>query len=543
MTPRIKKLRQYLLDGKHREHQHEVDWKSLLPRRRRPSRCTLAADCIQTALQEEARTPVFLPDERIAGTRCCANSLLSYVEEIRGKLRKEAYFNALGVPTFSEVLHEGLDVRRSEALARKKRAFAENDAETVDFLNAVIRDIDAILRFADAYRAAAESAGLTELAELLTQVPHKPARTFHEALQFLRILYFALCSKGTYHNGVGRFDQYLWPYLQHDLKAKTLTKRAALELLEEFLLTFLRDGDEMVLTLGGLTPDGSDAENPLTELCQKAVEELQLETLRCQLRGRNPQMPYQTDEAVISALEYFGYEPEDARNYTLTPDGEILVPGREMDLPNIARFSFTALLRDVLASPEAQVTDSFTSLLHVLRTAFFATADHIAASLDCVEVLPCPLISMLSGQIASGRDLGVRGKYHNFGIRGTDFLEMVNTLQLVSQVVFTQKLLTLEDFANRLTSGTLESFLNSQSTGTTCTEGQTTRLTDLDARNPAMDALAIQILQDFADSWKNRTNCHGGLFRPSLRESTLQAREYLTEILPTDSPLRYLTVF
>ena len=68
--------------------------------------------------------------------------------------------------------------------------------------------IDAVIDLAKRYREEAKKLGLDHIAKTLEQVG-KPARTFLEALQFFRILHFTLWCEGEYHNGVGRFDQYM----------------------------------------------------------------------------------------------------------------------------------------------------------------------------------------------------------------------------------------------------------------------------------------------------------------------------------------------
>ena len=43
------------------------------------------------------------------------------------------------------------------------------------------------------------------------------AKDFLNALRMLRMLHLALWASNVYHNTVGRFDQYMWPYLKADL--------------------------------------------------------------------------------------------------------------------------------------------------------------------------------------------------------------------------------------------------------------------------------------------------------------------------------------
>ena len=68
------------------------------------------------------------------------------------------------------------------------------------------------------------------------QIPYG-ATSFHGALQFFRLLHFVAWYEGEYHMCVGRFDQYMYPYLQRDLKNRATTNEEAFELLEEFFLT------------------------------------------------------------------------------------------------------------------------------------------------------------------------------------------------------------------------------------------------------------------------------------------------------------------
>lgn len=109
-----------------------------------------------------------------------------------------------------------------------------------------------------------------------------------------RIIHFTMWCGRNYHNTVGRFDQYIYPYLKADLDKGLYTEENALELLEEFFLTFNRDSDlypgmqqgdnGQSLVLGGLNEDGSDSYNLLSELCLKACLELKVIDPKINLR-------------------------------------------------------------------------------------------------------------------------------------------------------------------------------------------------------------------------------------------------------------------
>lgn len=538
MTPHIESLKKYLLDRKHFQFRHTVDWDALLPQWD-IDRDKQAANVLKTVLAEEAKHPVFLPNERIVLTRTCANLPERYPDEVMERLRKEAYFHEKGVvfnlsPNFEDAISTGLDAKRAEAVARRERAIKEKDYGAVEFLDAVLSGIDAIYGLVDAYAEEARKQGLIEIWSMLTNIPRKPARNFHEALQFLRILHYTLWCEGAYHNGVGRFDQYMYPYLIADLEKGIMTRETAFELLEEFFLTFNRDSDLYVgvqqgdngqsMMLGGCDKDGNDATNLLTILCLDASRELKLIDPKINLRvSKNTPIEilekateltkegigfpqYANDDVVIPGLVRLGYELEDARQYAVAACWEFIIPGIAMDIPNIAAVSFPAVVNNVMRSESGKAANSFESFMQVVREELFAQADQIAASLERVDMLPCPMVSMLcKGRIELGRDMCWGAKYNNFGIHGTGLAPAVDSLESIKRLVYEEKSYTLDQLAKIADSDF---------------EGEETLLAHVRHDFPKfgndvdeVDQIAVRLLADFADSWENRVNCRGGIYR------------------------------
>lgn len=206
-------------------------------------------------------------------------------------------------------------------------------------------------------------------------------------MQFLRILHYVLWCEGEYHNGVGRFDQYLYPYLEKDLACGAETERSAFELLEEFFLTFHRDSDlypgvqqgdnGQSMVLGGCDSDGREASNLLTRMCLRASKELavidpkinlrvtketpfELLELGSELTAAGLGFPqYSNDEVVIDALRRWGYSLGDARNYVVAACWEFTIPGCGMDVPNIEAVSLPEVLLDTMQGSQAATFDGF----------------------------------------------------------------------------------------------------------------------------------------------------------------------------------------
>ena len=84
---------------------------------------------------------------------------------------------------------------------------------------------------------------------------------------------------GHYHVGLGRFDQYMWPYLEADLREGRLDETRAEELLAEFFIAMNRDSDlypgvqqgdnSQSLMPGGVTRNGESGVNPLTWMASR----------------------------------------------------------------------------------------------------------------------------------------------------------------------------------------------------------------------------------------------------------------------------------
>jgi len=102
------------------------------------------------------------------------------------------------------------------------------------------------------------------LLEALGRVPFEPATTFYEAMVAENFIFYV---DGC--DGLGRFDQDLYPYYKTDLEAGRITREEALGLIEELWFNF--DGAVgWNIAIGGTAPDGGPGINELTLLCLEA---------------------------------------------------------------------------------------------------------------------------------------------------------------------------------------------------------------------------------------------------------------------------------
>ncbi len=426
--------------------------------------------------QCEAERVVIGPEEKIVFTRTIPGVPPIYQAEEWSRLTAGRTLHELGPVSnicadWELLLSQGLLGRREVAAATRARM--ADDAEAVAFLESAIETIDAVLELTCRYAKQAEMLGRNDLAAVLKIVPANPAHTFLEALQSLRLCQAVVWLGGNYHVGLGRFDQYMWPFLKSDLQTGNLTIATAEELLAEFFIALNKDSDlypgvqqgdnGQSLTLGGIKPDGSTAVNELTRMVLRVSRDLELIDPKINLRISSqtdlellclaseltrkglgfPQ--YSNDDVVIPALIAHGYEMEDARDYVVAACWEFIIPGRGMEIVNIGAVSFPAAvdaaIRTGLATGEG-FDDILRRTAGNIRTQVQALADAYARIL----LPPAPYYSVfMRGCLEQGRDLSEGLKYNNLGIHGACSANAADALAAVKQFLFDEHSLSAEE--------------------------------------------------------------------------------------------------
>ena len=487
---------------------------------------------LQAMLEDEQ--PFVWPDEKIAVIRTVPVVQEIFTEAEWKKIREKYFVHEQGkvfniAPEYDVLISRGFEKEKEIISAELSKGGLE--AGETEFLQGLIRTLDAIAAFAGRYREAAQKAGNEKVAAVFAKIPAKGAETFGEALQFLRLLHFCLWDSFNYHNTIGRFDQFMLPYLRADLE-KGISMEEEQNLLEEFFLSCNKDSDlytgmqqgdnGQTIMLGGLNPDGTDSFNELSEMCLKACEDLRLIDPKINLRvNRNTPLSlyergtrltklglgfpqYANDDVVIPCLLRWGYEKEDAYNYSCAACWEFIVPGTGMDVPNVDGLSFAAALLDSLPGLEKQET--FENLLDSVRKNITRQAEELIEPVKELYMEPAPLMSMMMrGCVESHRDICHGGKYNNFGLHGTGLATAVDSLAAIRKYVYEEKKYTAQELKEILASDY---------------EGYDEALHDFrfDAPkmgndDPSVDALATDLLDAFADALEGKVNCRGGIWR------------------------------
>ena len=257
-----------------------------------------------------------------------------------------------------------------------KAALDLTDPDSIDkycFYNAVLIVLDAVRTFANRYSVLAKKLAekelnqerkleLLEMSRICAKVPYEPAETFQEAVQSVWFIQLILQIESNGHSlSYGRFDQYMYPYYDRDIKNGNITETEALELLTCLWIktltinkvrsqahTLSSAGSPMYqnVTIAGQTTDKKDAVNDLSFLVLKSVAQTRLTQPNLTVRYHkniNKQffdecvevmclgfgMPaLNNDEIIIPSFMDWGVKEEDAYNYSAIGCVETAVPGK-----------------------------------------------------------------------------------------------------------------------------------------------------------------------------------------------------------------------
>jgi len=488
--------------------------------------------------QCEAEQVVIAPDEQIVFTRTLPAIPSIYNSEDWKRLTADRTLHELGPVSnicadWSLLLSQGLFERKQVALTTRTRMTANPAA--LEFLDCVVEDIDAVISLAARYASRAHELERDDLAEILENVPAHPACTFHEALQSLRLCHSIVWLGGNYHVGLGRFDQYMWPYLQADLASGRLTIQKAEDLLAEFFISLNKDSDlypgvqqgdnGQTFTLGGVTSSGDSAVNELTYMVLRVAREvamidpkinlrisaetdLELLTLATELTQIGLGFPqYSNDDVVIPALVAHGYQLEDARDYVVAACWEFIIPGCGMEVVNIGAVSFPAAV-DRSLREGLMAKDDFDRILKRVKVYIREQVNSLADAYSRLLLPPAPYYSIfMRGCLEQGRDLSEGLKYNNFGIHGAGSSNAADALAAVQKFIFEEHSISSEELLSALDAG-----FNGCESLRRKLEEQGPKVGNND---PVADTLLVTLFDDLADACEEHPQTpRGGILRP-----------------------------
>ena len=276
------------------------------------------------------------------------------------------YYNGVGHVTvcYDKILEIGYEGIIKEAKDELERCNVSdmNYASKSHFLNAVILSCNAVINYAKRYAVLAKELAqkcndqkrkkeLEKIAKNCDRVPEKGARNFYEACQSFWFVQMLLQIESSGHSiSPGRFDQYMYPYYEADIKSGAINKEEAQELIDCIWvklneLNKVRDAGSAEgfagyglfqnLIAGGQDGEGVDVTNDLSYMCIEASLHIMLPqpSLSVRVWNKTPQdflikaatltrtgigLPaYYNDEVIIPSLVNRGLTLKDAREYNI----------------------------------------------------------------------------------------------------------------------------------------------------------------------------------------------------------------------------------
>ncbi len=423
------------------------------------------------------------------------------------------------------------------------------------------------LELAGAETDPARKAELQGMAAMLEHVPLNPARTFREAVQsfwFMQLIP-QLESNG-FSITPGRFDQYMWPYLEKDLAAGAITRDQAQELVDMLFLKLAeimrvdsRGAAEINagyaagqnLVVGGVDADGNDCTNPLSVICLIANYHVRLQqpNFTARLHKDTPKefldlviesissgngMPQiLNDDLIVRSLVDHGIPLREARDFIPVGCDEVTAE-RHWGKCNSGYVNFAKVLELTVGNGadlkygrklglpiEVDGCETFGSFLDAfdrqmknaitLQICEANLGDHVHK-----QIMPLPFVSLFMDDcIERGMDVTEGGAHYNTsGLVGVGTATAADSLQAIRSMVFEQKKLTMTQYRELLK----RDFAGAEPTRQYIINRLPKFGNDLDE----VDQLAVHVTELFFDMLERHKNYHGGDLWPALYSVSAQ---------------------
>ena len=420
---------------------------------------------------------------------------------------------------YERILKDGL--RGYEKRVKEYKATLDlTNPDNVDkycFYNAVLIVLKAVRNFANRYSVLAKDLAekemnqkrkieLLEISRICSKVPYEPAETFQEAVQSVWFIQLILQIESNGHSlSYGRFDQYMYPYYDRDIKNGTIKESEALELLTCLWIktltinkvrsqahTLSSAGSPMYqnVTIAGQTTDKKDAVNDLSFLVLKSVAQTRLTQPNLTVRYHKNinkhfldecievmrlgfGMPaLNNDEIIIPSFMDWQVKEEDAYNYSAIGCVETAVPGKwgyrctGMSYINFPRMLLCTMNNGVDLTSNKRFTKGYGYFTEMesyeeLLKAWDKTIREITRYSVIVENVidkaserdvPDILCSALTDDcIARGKTIKEGGAVYDF-ISGLQvgIANMADCLAAIKKLVYEEKKITRQEFWNAI---------------------------------------------------------------------------------------------
>ncbi len=384
--------------------------------------------------------------------------------------------------------------------------------EKIEFLNAVITCCQGMKIFGERHAQAAKEMAekernkkrkqeLLKIAEVCSWVPYNPPRTFYETLQ---CVWFGqtggMMEQSGPGLGLGRFDQYAYPYYKKDMEAGILTELEAQELIE---CLWIKQSENVQLhdnwtstyfggyqyflacNMGGIKRDGSDAVNEITYKMIQATDNVRLHapSLVARVSRKNPEKylkkvaelvkvgtgfpQIHNDEVGIQQMLSLGASIQDAYDYHVSGCSESTIAGKMWKYSDAGQVNLPIAIDFVLYNGYSNMkpgerwgvkTGDPTKMgsYQEFQEAVFQQIAYLTEALCIanmtserahIHVQTYPYTSALfEGCVETGTDMSKGGAIYNVGPAPSfvGIADLANSLASIKKFVYEEKSITME---------------------------------------------------------------------------------------------------
>ncbi len=422
------------------------------------------------------------------------------------------------IPCYAVLLDKGMEYFIAQAQAFEKEATEREDRKAIEFYQAVQITMKSVCAYAETLKKSALARAEKEtdsdrrnnflaMAEVVSRVPAKPARTLREAVNAIWLAQIAIHAENiNMAISPGRLDQVLYKYYKNDIEQERITDKDAIELIGCLWLK-LNDNTNLVpetaeelfggagtvpaVTVGGIDSEGNDAVNELTYIMLRVTELLKLRDPSMNARyhcEKNPKeyrdrvaevitatkaVPaFLNDITNIKVLENQGTATEHARDYAVIGCVELGSAGRSYDASSSIMMNLVSVLELTLNNGKRPVTggeqigprtgnpaeftsfDEFWKAFTTQAQWLIGKAVELNEKFGAVhqEIHPSPILSaFFEGPMEKGRDLVYGGAlYNSSGATHIGFADTVDSLSAVEKAVFIDKKCTFTELLEAL---------------------------------------------------------------------------------------------
>ncbi len=424
------------------------------------------------------------------------------------------------VPSYERVMKKGFLGIKKE-IEHKLKGLKSTDSDYFEkavFYKALLIACDSAARFGKRYAKLARDLAKKEkdpglkkdylkVAEVCDQVPAKPARNFHEAVQSLYFAQTLMLNDATAIS-LGRADQYLYPYLKKDLEEGITTKDEAQEILDSF---FIKSSEIQILfsaaaaeyaggskganmlCVGGIDEDGFDATNELSYMFLQAMcnvrlgqptvsvlwhanmpEDFAIKACKLASLGTGHPSIFNMDR-LVEMLQEIGLSLKEARRGSIVgcvePSAE---PGKSNSCSNFGYLNLAVMMEFALnqgvwrlnsermgfPTEDPRTFTSFDQVMDAYRKQLaYLVKQHITLGQITerlhAELDPDPYADLFFEDcLEKGKDLYAGGAKYNFGpgVLFTGVADVINSLATIKYLVFDEKRLSMDELLDALAS-------------------------------------------------------------------------------------------